>query len=200
MRFDVQQALLTIAGGLGTLLVGGLAYGRQNPARIVAPGVSYQMTWTDLLWLARATACESSSRPAEHAWLMIQRFVAQQQNGANWPSLELAVRRFSSPVNDRWLPGGDLYQANPGARASSPDAQALRSRCMIMSWESIARNRPDVYRVIRAIAAGTSSSPVPLLTNFRATSTIDCTLPGRRDVGGNCFIVDPPLRGPVRLV
>jgi hypothetical protein len=198
VKWSLQSGLAAGAIGLGVLSLAGRVFSR-TAGRLRAPGVDYRMTDEDLLWLARATTCESSSHPREHIWAMLQRFVAQQQAGQNWASLGLAVRRFSSPVNDRWLPDGDLALLRPLAQAASPEAQALRRRCMGLTWQDIRSRRPDVYAEIQKVAAGTSVNPIPGYDNFASTASRGGCRDGR-DFGGNCFLRNsPPVSGPVRV-
>lgn len=79
----------------------------------------------DRLWLSRAVEAEGQPR-AHVAQTLVNRWAWLLDKGETaYPRLQDLVRAYAQPVNPRWFPGGDLYQAQidrllPNERAVIP--------------------------------------------------------------------------------
>jgi hypothetical protein len=193
------------AAGLGVILLGRVVQGSPKVGAVLrAPGVpDYHFTEDDLLWLGRSLHCETG--PAGEravAWAMMQRFVAfRQRDPGRWgdKSFRYLVQMFSAPVNPRWLPGGDLYEANPGTFMVLDRTIVRRRACMARRYSEL---RSSIRAVLDGIRRSDLSNPVAGFTNFEGKQFEPGGVcqSGARLIGGNCFYRQPPVNGPVRLV
>lgn len=88
----------------------------------------YSPTDEDRIWLLRAVAGEGRDhREVAQALAQRFRFLRETRPGL-YPTLASLVRAYSQPVNPRWLPGGDKFEAARAAGKSSASDAAVRRR------------------------------------------------------------------------
>jgi len=134
-------------------------------------GLRYQLTDDDVIWAARAAACEGGGRegPAATLWAWTQRFAAPNYR-RNYPTLRRLVQAHSQPINPIWRRDGS--KCRPGARYHgsehcAPHRLARRDRCAQMSWDSIPAH---VRTQVEAWATARMPNPIPKAVDFAAAS------------------------------
>lgn len=90
---------------------------------LTGDGLRYQLTSSDLLWLARAADGEGGD-PADTIWTWIQRF-ALPNFRARYPTLAQLVQAHSQPVNPAWRADGRFCRPG-GAYADSSSCSTSR--------------------------------------------------------------------------
>ena len=76
-----------------------------------------RLTDDDILWLCRAFIGEhgrdsfNTRYLGAFVWCMINRYMLHPGN-RYWKSFRYMLRRFSQPINPRWMRGGDLARKN----------------------------------------------------------------------------------------
>jgi hypothetical protein len=120
-------------------------------------GRTYQITAEDVLWLARATACEGGSHAA-NLWTFVRRFAV---NADMRGSLADMVRRFSQPVSPAWDdPEDPACQRYP--ERCTPEVLARRERCRTARFSELGEPAWTTIRFVRAEVP----NPVPRANNF----------------------------------
>ena len=103
----------------------------------------------DWLWLARAVEAEGEPH-ALVAQTLVNRWAWLRDRGLKqYPTLTSLVRGYAQPVNPRWMPGGELFEAELRETA---DASA-RARL-----EEHARRRRDVHARREVFGADTRNA------------------------------------------
>lgn len=90
---------------------------------------AYRVTDADRLWLGRAVEAESHDPQdrARVAQVLINRFQFLRSSRPKlYPTLADFVRAYSQPVNPRWAPGGDKFEAQLAAATTPQTQQAVR--------------------------------------------------------------------------
>lgn len=156
--------------------------------RIVGAGRSYQITSNDLLWLARAVACEGGNEAAT-AWTYAWRFIVKGWRG----TLADLVRAHSQPVNPIWDEASDERCVSNPSRCT-PAQLERRARCASATWDSL----PEQVRIkVLAWARGALGNPAPKATDFADQVVSESFLrrnPNARVVlrDGNWYIAEEP--------
>lgn len=124
-------------------------------------GYRYQITPTDVLWLARSVQYEGGSYLAT-AWTYAQRQVLYRRTR----SLASLVQEHSQPVNPIWRRDGE--KCRPGGpyhgRDQCSEARlARRDEAANLPWASIRENIRDI---VTRWAQGETTNPAPRATNF----------------------------------
>jgi hypothetical protein len=124
-------------------------------------GYRYQITPTDLLWLARSVQYEGGNELAT-AWTYAQRQADRRRTG---PLFEL-VQGHSQPVNPKWRRTGEFCR--PGGSRASTDAcsesrLARRDEAANIPWSAL---DDRVRTLLTNWAQGRTSNPVPRATDF----------------------------------
>lgn len=124
-------------------------------------GYRYQITPTDVLWLARSVQYEGGNYLAT-AWTYAQRQVLYRRTG----SLADLVLGHSQPVNPKWRRDGEFCR--PGGRYHGQDncseaRLARRDEAASLPWDSI---REEIRSTVVRWALGETSNPVPRATDF----------------------------------
>lgn len=86
----------------------------------------YNVTPDDKLWLLRAVAAEGKVHSAV-AEALVNLFAATRARGIT-QSLAKLVRAYAQPVNPRWFPDGDLFEAK--LKREPENAGALRAAAL----------------------------------------------------------------------
>ncbi len=166
------------------------------PATILAGRYRYELTPDDVLWLARAGACEAGGRPGAIRaviWTYLARAAMAEVS-----SLSSLVQRHSQPLNPIWqrtgekcrAPDGEWYDRcytnTRGARVCPCSEAALerRERCSTLTWTQVA---PVVREAVTAVLAGAVPNPVPKAVDFAAGLSPRAGLELVREVDGNQF-------------
>lgn len=124
-------------------------------------GYRYQITPTDVLWLARSVQYEGGNYLAT-AWTYAQRQVLYRRTR----SLASLVQEHSQPVNPIWRRDGE--KCRPGGpyhgRDQCSEARlARRDEAANLPWASIRENIRDI---VMRWAQGETTNPVPRATDF----------------------------------
>lgn len=90
------------------------------------------------LWLARMAVGEAGEEVSRESiacmcWAMLNRFFLHRAR-MKWRSFQYLVRRFSQPINPRWLPGGDLARKYAGTVYATPQKFRRRMRICSLNW------------------------------------------------------------------
>jgi len=177
-----------------------------SPARLIYEGGTYQTTWDDWLWMARACYGEDNCFDGQSAvsWCMLQRFAARAQAGRK-ETLTALIRSFSQPVNPIWSSvegcrdGRGCCGQTMGA--CSPEKLQRRSYIQSRDWSWFEENQRELLELVLSFAQGMApGNDVPGYTNFAASYTFaqNCSPGEGKRIGGNCFVYgSPPLRGRV---
>lgn len=124
-------------------------------------GYRYQITPTDLLWLARSVQYEGGNELAT-AWTYAQRQADRRRTG---PLYEL-VLGHSQPVNPKWRRTGEFCRpggSRAGTDACSEDRLARRDEAANLPWAGI---NDRVRTLLTNWAQGRTTNPVPRATDF----------------------------------
>lgn len=136
---------------------------------VASDGWSYQLTPTDILWLARSVEFEGGTNPAGVIWTYAQR-LALPSVRSSYPTLASLVRAHSQPVNPKWARDGEFCRPG-GSYADKPqcseDKLARRDRAQSISWDDISTRTRDL--VIK-FAHAELSNPVPRSVDFADSS------------------------------
>jgi len=166
-----------------------------------------EMTDEALLWLGRAYIGEHGWRNFVHfpafAWCMINRFMLHPGNH-HWADFIYMLRRFSQPINPRWMRGGDLARKYRKSKMCSPAKLDRRERMVSLTWEELpARLRSQLV----ALREGRIAPPpgiVPRknkISNFAETSKrMKKRYPHGMDLGGNWYFQGRGLKRGVVVV
>jgi hypothetical protein len=124
-------------------------------------GYRYQITPTDVLWLARSVQYEGGNYLAT-AWTYAQRQVLYRRTG----SLAELVLGHSQPVNPKWRRDGEFCR--PGGRYHGSDRCSERSldrrdEAANLPWASI---RAEIRSIVVRWALGETTNPAPRATDF----------------------------------
>lgn len=124
-------------------------------------GYRYQITPTDVLWLARSVQYEGGNSLAT-AWTYAQRQVLFRRTR----SLASLVLGHSQPVNPEWRRDGSFCR--PGGRYYGQDncsevRLARRDEAAILPWSRI---DPEITDMLLRWAQGQTTNPVPRATDF----------------------------------
>lgn len=149
-------------------------------------GWSYQLTSTDLDWLAIELAHEGGSDAAT-LWTMAQRLYSRRRLGETMTAM---IRGFSEPINPKFLPDGE-YCRSGGRDAALPRClPAATARRAV--WQS---SPPPAGKraYVESWAAGRVPNPVPRAIDFRACDADAAALvaSGRAQLvlsSGNCYV------------
>lgn len=155
-------------------------------------GWNYELTESDLLWLARMAHWEGGEDPRDTIWTMAQAYAQPQKHNA-YPTFGAFLQAYSQPINPAWTrdgvfcrPGGRFY----GRDECSETRLARRDRARSATWGEL---DPDVVNVVHAFAEGRVSNPVPRAVEFANQPVSESFLarnPGAEVVkrAGNWFI------------
>jgi hypothetical protein len=170
-------------------------------------GWTYQLTPTDLDWLAREIANEGGSAAAT-LWTMAQRLYSRRARGETMTAM---IRGFSQPINPRWLadgdfcrPGGTYYCPPPCTDTRSPCHPNKLARRATAQAPTTAY--PEKIAFVRAWAAGHVPNPVPRANDFRACDDAarELVASGRAVLvlsSGNCYVArDGSQNWPIDMV
>lgn len=118
---------------------------------------SFSVDDSDRVWLGRALVGESGARASEYPsilWTLARRYLWSRYPG----SFLTLTRAFCQPVNDRWMPGGDLFEKalKRGAASASDAAIARRQWLRSLQWNDLPI---AVQRAVIAFQAGTLTEP-----------------------------------------
>jgi len=152
------------------------------------------------LWCARMLVGEGykGEKGAAVLWSTMFRFLGMPKK---WKSYKNMIQLFSSPINARWLPGGDLYEKYKDSpnkahqMATSQDAVKRRTKIISMPWSKIPET---VKNTVALFASG--NLPIPgifgdlKISNFASYPGLKEKHPDGVDIGGDWFFVDPALK------
>ena len=126
----------------------------------------YRLTNDDLLWLARATEGESSSREGRQAviWAIAQNHMLRGPNPPRISSFAELIRRYCQPVNPRWDDPSDQKCIEHPARCT-PAHIARRRRIASMRWGEI---DPEVRELVTLFSRGQLENTVPEMVDWAA--------------------------------
>lgn len=156
-------------------------------------GYRYQITPTDLLWLARSVQYEGGNELAT-AWTYAQRQADRRRTG---PLYEL-VLGHSQPVNPIWRRTGS--KCAPGAPSHGTDAcserrLAIRDEAANLPWDEV---RESIRTLVTRWARGETTNPVPRATDFADAEVSTAFLARPQNAGsvvvlrdGNWYIAEP---------
>lgn len=133
----------------------------QRLGRIVSGSYAYQITPTDVLWLARSVHKEGGSYAAT-IWTYLQRQAANRRSS----SLASLVLSHSQPVNPLWRRDGE--KCRPGGPYAEQDNCAPRllderDANAVRPWEAIPE---EVRAAVVAAVTARLANPVPRATDF----------------------------------
>lgn len=140
-------------------------------------GGTYKPTAEDRLWLLRAVEAEGSPRKAV-AQVLVNGFSWNRSRGGKGSLCEW-IRAYSTPVNPRYLPGGDIFDASyekaSAAEKAKLDSLARRRK---LASERTVFTRETHEAVARALEMGAVDVPKEA-TDF-ARWDVDATHGGKR--------------------
>jgi hypothetical protein len=146
-------------------------------AKIVAPGFSYQLTPTDILWAGRMADGERDADAKLVLWTMAQRFAGLQRRG----SFTRFIQAYSQPINPKWRRDGVCCAQGatgcPARRSRnfygeddcSPRRLANRDRFASLPWDQLPAG---VRRDVLAWAKAKVPNPAPHAVDFAAKSLV----------------------------
>lgn len=142
---------------------------RQLAAIRSGGGANYQLTRSDVLWMARMAAHEGGN-PADSLWSITQRFIwFEEARSTYYPSLGDLAQAFSQPINPRWLAEGEFCRPGGtyhGTDRCSPARLANRASARAATLEQLAEEEPDAVAFTVAWSQGLLANPVARATNF----------------------------------
>lgn len=137
-------------------------------------------------------------------WSTMYRFLGMPHN---WGSYLNLIRLFSQPINEKWLPGGQLFEKYKNSkkavyqRATSDAAVARRRRIQSTEWADLPIK---VQQIVGQFAIGQLKPPPEFggrpFSNFASYKGVETKYPGGVWIGGNYFFVDPALKQNWELV
>jgi hypothetical protein len=152
------------------------------------------------LWLARMLVGEgyTGDKGAAVLWSTLYRYLGMPHK---WPSYKRCCQLFSTPINDRWIPGGDLYEKYKTSnkpvykQATSKKAVEKRLKIRSMEWDDMPQ---PVIDTVDAFSKGTLPPPNQFegkkISNFASWKGVQEKYPNGIDIGGDWFFVDPNLK------
>jgi hypothetical protein len=129
--------------------------------RIVSGSYAYQITPTDVLWLARSVHKEGGSNAAT-IWTYLQRQAASRRSS----SLASLILAHSQPVNPLWRRDGEKCRPGgpyAGQDNCSPRLLDERDANAVRPWEAIPE---EVRAAVVAAVTARLANPVPGATDF----------------------------------
>ena len=116
------------------------------------------------LWAARMIVGEggkncSTEKASAQLWALINRWMLHPGR-RHWPTFLFLMRRFSQPINPRWMEGGDLARKYAGTKHCTPAKLRRRAQIASLTWNEIPTG---IARVVRAFRAGTLQPPAGVL-------------------------------------
>lgn len=125
-------------------------------------------TTRDVLWLLRAVSAEGPPHEEVARALVSGYLWARARRNARY-SLAEWVRRYSQPVNPKWLPGGEFYER------AMRRARARNQPELVRRYERQGRHRRQVVRrtqfdphVVRAVVEALADGTDRPVTDFAA--------------------------------
>jgi hypothetical protein len=177
------------------MLVGKIARYRGN-------GREAAIDSTTALWAGRMLYGEAGQNCTEEQgaavlWCTMYRYLGMPHK---WDSYLSMIRLFSQPINDRWLPGGDLFEKYKNSKnevyqnATSDRAVARRRKIQSMEWSALPQT---IQLTVGIFALGQLPPPSGfngmMMSNFASYDGVDKKYPGGTWIGGNYYFVDPQL-------
>lgn len=155
-------------------------------------GLTYRLTDTDVLWLARAVWGEAGTRDTRNMagvmWAMAQYHMTVIGRRSNqrpaFSSFTALLRAYCQPINPKWA---TLSSSGCRARPSHCGAAQIRRRAQITnaSWEAIPLSVRD--KVMSFIAGGVDN-PVPGMVDWAAGASWQArSKVPLINIGGNMF-------------
>ena len=165
------------------------------------------LTREDLLWLGRAYVGEHGDYNLVHfpvfVWCMLNRFFLHP-GAKHWKSFTFMLRRFSQPINPRWMRGGDLAEKHAGSRMCTKGRLDRREKISAMSWGRLpVALRRLLVDLLRGIIAPSfeGMSAKNRYSNFAATTKrLKHRYPYGYNIGGNWYFEGRSLRKGVVVV
>lgn len=152
------------------------------------------------LWAARMLVGEGykGGKGAAVLWALMVRYMNMPHR---WSSFLHLMREFSQPINDRWMPGGDLFEATKrkkddlSKRATSPAAVRRRKWIRSLSWQDIPN---EAKTIVQQFARGVLPYPRRfkgnLFNNFASYPGLSDKYPGGVFYGKEYFFKDSDFK------
>lgn len=165
-------------------------------------GFEYQITRSDVLWMARMAAFEGG-HAADSLWALTQRLVwFDEEKSVLYSSLGALAQDFSQPINPKWtvngefcVPGGKYHGTSYCTTAKFARRQEARESTL----EELANKDPEAVAMTVAWSQGLLGNPVPTATNWAAPGVSERYLDRNPEAElltkrGNWFIIEKEAR------
>lgn len=160
------------------------------------------------LWAGRMLVGEGyqGEKGAAILYTLMNRFMNAPHT---WRSYKDLIRNFSVPINDRWLPGGDLFEAAAKRkgpqwkRLTSPQAVKRRKWIRSLSWDDLPNK---VRNTVANFAIGLLNGPDIFKRkgvnpdNFASWEGVDAKNPGGFFIGKEYFFKEFPSKGKISIL
>lgn len=156
----------------------------------------------DQLWLGRMCVGERGARLfnedeiAALLWATVNRYMLHPGR-RHWPNFTFMLRRFSQPINPRWMAGGDLARRYAGRPEASPAKLKRRAKICALKWHQIPAK---IRAAIARFSAGQLLPPAAVLemprnriSNWASYPSVDKKFGGGIWLKGNYFFEDKGL-------
>lgn len=143
----------------------------------------YQITWDDLLWLARMVHGEAGTNYQDGAatlWTISSRYFSINAVG---PLYQLA-QRYSQPINPRWQEDGEFCRVggrHHGSSHCSPAVLERRRAVSTLPWENI---NPRIQRLVYNWATANVQNPVSRAVHWATPKVSNRANSGRHRTDG----------------
>jgi len=160
----------------------------------------FQFDSVDQIWLCRMIVGERSQRwkfsedeAAALLWAITNRYLLHRGR-RHWPTFVYMLRRFSQPINPRWMKGGDLARKYAGRDEASPARLKRRAQISALPWHRISKK---IRNAVVRFCTGRILPPKAILnlprnrvTNWASYPSVDEKHPGGVWIKGNYFFED----------
>jgi hypothetical protein len=161
-----------------------IVYGQGELGYISSDSRRYQLTWEDLLWLARMVKGEAGTDYQDGAatlWAIASRYFAINRQG----TLYRLAQDYSQPINPRWQEDG-LF-CRPGGRDHgtvhcSPQALQRRRETFVLQWDEI---NPRITRLVYDWATARVQNPVSRAVHWATPKVSNRANSGRHRTEGS---------------
>lgn len=158
----------------------------------------------ECLWLCRMIVGERGSRLVHDSdevsallWAIVNRWFLHPGR-KHWRSFTFMLRRFSQPINPRWMEGGDLALRYKGRPEASPARLRRRARMASLPLGKIpAKVRRDVELFRRGLLpppACLFGLELSRISNWASYRNVERKFPHGVKIKGNWFLEDLNLR------
>ncbi len=153
------------------------------------------------IWAARMCVGEggrrcSRDKASAMLWALMRRFMLHPAR-RHWGTYTFLMRRFSQPINPRWMRGGDLAKKWAGTKYCTERKLNRREKISTMPWWKIPKR---IRTAVIDFSNGTLEEPYkilmldrPRVTNWASLKSLPTKYPHGVNIGGDWFFEDDDL-------